>query len=117
MPRSAALQGKPTIAAIPAMKAHQRFIREELSKTEPAHKADIETAVVHEITQSQAKEIIEKYEWLKTMPAVVCHCFGIFFEGICGGVVVYGAEYGENLKIWDKFGYTGKIICRSSSSG
>jgi hypothetical protein len=92
------------------MKAHQRFIREELSKTEPSFKADIATAVVHEITSSQAKEIIEKYEWLKTMPAVVLHCYGIFFDGICGGAVVFGQEYGENLGIWDKLGYTGKII-------
>ncbi len=93
------------------MKAHQRFIREELARTEPSYRADIESAVVHEITSSQAKEIIEKYEWLKTMPAVVCHCFGIFFDGICGGAVVYSNEYAENLGVWDKFGYTGKIIC------
>ncbi len=70
------------------MQAHQRFIRDELSKTEPAHKADIETAVVHEITSSQAKEIIVKNEWLRSMPKVVIHCFGIFFDGICGGAVV-----------------------------
>ena len=94
----------------PVMKAHQRFIREELSKTEPAYKADIATAVVHEITSSQAKEIILKNEWLRSMPKVVSHCFGIFFDGICGGAVVYSNEYAENLGVWDKYGYTGKII-------
>jgi hypothetical protein len=97
----------------PVTKAHQRFIREELSKTEPAYVADIGTAVVHEITPSQAKEIIEKYEWLKAMPAVVLHCYGIFFDGICGGAVVYSNEYGENLGVWDRFNYSGKIICLS----
>jgi hypothetical protein len=92
------------------MKAHQRFIREELATTEPTYKADIESAVVHEITSSQAKEIIEKNEWLRSMPKVVCHCFGIFFDGICGGAVVYSNEYGENLGVFDKYSYTGKII-------
>jgi hypothetical protein len=98
---------------VPAMKAHQRFIREELSKTEPSYTAHIETAVVHEITSSQAKEIIVKNEWLRSMPKVVSHCFGIFFDGICGGVVVYGNEYAENLGVWDRYGYTGKIITLS----
>jgi DNA methylase len=92
------------------MKAHQRFIREELARIEPACKADISRAVVQEITSSQAKEIVEKNEWLRSMPKVVCHCFGIFFDGICGGAVVYSNEYAENLGVWDKYGYTGKII-------
>ena len=39
------------------------------------------------------------------------HCFGIFFDGICGGAVVYSNEYAENLGVWDKYGYTGKIVC------
>ncbi|MBS1828801.1 MAG: hypothetical protein JST93_26095 [Acidobacteria bacterium] len=94
------------------MKAHQRFIREQLAATEPTYTADIGTAVVTEITPSQAKDIIEKYEWLKTMPAFVLHCYGIFFDGICGGVVVYSVDYGENLA-WSKFGWQGKIICLS----
>jgi hypothetical protein len=95
------------------MKSHQRFIRERLAQSEPTFNADIETAVVREITPSQAKEIIEKYEWLKTMPAFILHCYGIFFDGICGGAVVYSTEYAENLGVWDKYGYTGKIICLS----
>src|SRR5262245_22770972 len=28
----------------------------------------------------------------------------------CGGVVVYGDEYGENLGVWDRYGFSGKII-------
>ncbi|MCZ2153415.1 MAG: hypothetical protein LC114_05875 [Bryobacterales bacterium] len=94
------------------MKAHQRFIREQLATTEATYTADIGTAVVQEITPSQAREIIEKYEWLKTMPAFLLHCYGIFFDGICGGVVVYSVDYGENLA-WSKFGWQGKIICLS----
>ena len=38
------------------------------------------------------------------------HCFGIFFDGHLGGAVVYGPEYGENLGVWDRYGFTGKII-------
>jgi hypothetical protein len=71
----------------------------------------IENAVVREISVSEAKPIIEKYEWLKTMPAIVHHCYGIYYDGAIGGVVVYGVEYAENLGVWDKYGYTGKIIC------
>ena len=44
------------------------------------------------------------------MPAAIRHCFGIFFAGELGGAVVYGDEYGENLGVWDKYHYTGKII-------
>jgi hypothetical protein len=71
----------------------------------------IENGIVREISSAEAKPIIEKYEWLKTMPAIVHHCFGIYFDGAIAGVVVYGVEYAENLGVWDKFGYTGKIIC------
>jgi hypothetical protein len=44
------------------------------------------------------------------MPAVVRFCYGIFFSGCCGGAVVYGDEYAENLGVWDKYDYSGKII-------
>ena len=71
----------------------------------------IENGIVREISSAEAKPIIEQYEWLKTMPAIVHHCFGIYFDGAIAGVVVYGVEYAENLKVWDKYGYTGKIIC------
>ena len=54
--------------------------------------------------------IIVDYEWLGIMPAVVSHCFGIFFAGRLGGAVVYGPDYGENLGVWDRYGFTGKII-------
>lgn len=61
----------------------------------------------------QAKEIIEKYEWLGCMPAVNKYAFGIFFGDLCGGVVVFGPEYSENLGVWDKYGFTGKMLLLS----
>jgi hypothetical protein len=53
--------------------------------------------------------LIEQYEWLGTMPAVTRHCFGIFFDGELGGDALYGDEPGENLGVWDRYGFTGKI--------
>ena len=47
------------------------------------------------------------------MPAIVKYCFGIFWEGICAGVVCYSPEYIENLGRWDKYDFTGKIILLS----
>lgn len=105
------------------MKAHQRVIRERRA-TEDADAdlfgrwwedidIDIKKAVVREISYNTAEAIILKYEWLGTMSAIVRHCYGIFFDGCCGGAVVYGDEYTENLGVWDKYGYTGKIICLS----
>lgn len=70
-------------------------------------------SVVREIGAQSAKSIIEKYEWLGTMPAIVLHCYGIFFDGALGGAAVYSTEYAENLGVWDKYGFTGKIICLS----
>jgi hypothetical protein len=98
--------------------SHQRKIRNEQAKLDSSplaewHDVDrsIENGIVREITYNEAKPIIERYEWLGTMPAIVFHCFGIFFDNVCGGVAVFGVEYTENLGVWDKYGYTGKIIC------
>lgn len=85
---------------------------------------DIKKAEVREVSYQMAEKIIKDYEWLGCMPAVVWHCYGIFFEGFCGGVVCYGPEYSENLgKItrekglagadWSKYGYEGKMILLS----
>lgn len=94
--------------------AHQHVIREELAKIEPcSFLADIKTAVVKDIGVDEARAIIQRNEWLRTMPAFVIKCFGIFFDGELGGVAVYSQEPGENLGIWDRFGFTNKIICLS----
>ena len=51
------------------------------------------------------------------MPVCVRHCYGLFFPSLLadgrellGGVTVFSQEYAENQGVWDKYGYTGKII-------
>ena len=73
----------------------------------------LKSAEVRAISQATAETVIVKYEWLGTMPAVVLHCFGIYFQGHLGGVTVFSPEYGENLGIWDKYGFSDRIICLS----
>ena len=69
---------------------------------------------VRQIERSEAKRIIEEYEWLGYMPRYCNHFFGLFFNvnGVehLGGVVALQPEYGENMGVWDKYGYTNKII-------
>ena len=77
---------------------------------------DLSNAVVKPVDLSLAKKIIEEYEYLGCIAAVNWFHYGIFFkdvksnEEICGGVVIFGQEYAENQGVWDKYGYTGKII-------
>ncbi len=77
---------------------------------------DLKRVTIKPVSLSYAKEIIEEYEYLGCIAAVNWYQYGIFFkdmedgEEICGGVVVYGQEYAENRGVWDKYGYTGKII-------
>jgi hypothetical protein len=68
-------------------------------------------ATIKPISTATAATVIEAYEWLGTMPAIILHCYGIYFDGALGGAVVYSPEYAENLGVWDSYGYTGKIIC------
>lgn len=116
------------------MKAHQRVIRESRAALNSdadlfgnwweGIDTDIKLAVVRECSLSTAKQIIEQYEWLGCMPAVVWHTFGIYWSGYCGGVVCYGPEYSENLGIqaresgrkcadWSKYGFEGKMLLLS----
>ena len=81
--------------------------------SEPPPTLDIGAAVVRPITFAEARDVIEQYEWLKSMPAVVRFAYGIFFDGRLGGAVIYGDEPGENLGIWDRLGYSGAIIALS----
>jgi hypothetical protein len=85
---------------------HQKKIREEKKITDTDNlfgaywegvNKTIKNAVVREVSVSTAKSIVEEYEWLGCMPAVVWYCYGIFFENFCAGVVCYGPEYSENL--------------------
>lgn len=66
--------------------------------------------VVKPVSLKFAKKIIEEYEYLGCIAAVNFHQYGIFFGDVCGGVVIFGQEYAENQGVWDKYGYTGKII-------
>lgn len=114
--------------------AHQRLIRDRLAQTEAgdglfgAYWEDLDRSIgnaeVREVDHATARAIIEKYEWLGCMPAVVYHSFGIYFDGVCGGVVCYSPETSENLGSvarltgkggadWSKYGYEGKMILLS----
>jgi hypothetical protein len=103
------------------MKAWQRQIRERIAASDgdllgrwwDGIDVDIAKAEVRPIDRGMAEGIILTYEWLGCMPAVTWYTYGIFFDGVCGGVVVFGPEYAENLGVWDSYGYTGKIICLS----
>ena len=103
------------------MKAHKKVIAEQKLK-EPNNlfgawweqeKWDLNGSVVKPVSYETAKSLITEFEWMKSMPAISLHQYGIFFGLNCGGVVVYSPEYCENLGSWDKYGYTGKIILLS----
>lgn len=76
----------------------------------------IKSSIVKEISYNDAKQVIDRYEWLGCMPVCVKHCFGIFFphktemKWLLGGVTVFSSEYAENTGVWDKYGFGGKII-------
>jgi hypothetical protein len=115
-------------------KAWQRTIREQRAELDldadlfgrwwEGLDVDIKKAVVREVDIPTARGIIETYEWMKCMPAVVWYCFGIYFDGHLGGVVCYGPEYSENLgKVarrtgrsgadWSKYGFEDRMILLS----
>jgi hypothetical protein len=102
--------------------AHQKIIRDKKSETDKQNlfgayweniNTDLKKAEVRKISLLSAKNMVEEYEWLGCMPAITWYCYGIYFEGHCGGVVVFSPEYIENLGRWDKYHYTGKIILLS----
>lgn len=106
------------------MEAYQYKIRKEQEilerNTIPFNKNNIllKNTTIKLIDSNIAKEIILKYEWLKSMPLFNKFYFGIYFsiEGndYLGGVVIYSEEYSANkATTWDKFGFTNKIILLS----
>lgn len=100
--------------------AHQYKIRlqkevEERDKINFDYESlNLKNSIVKEITRKQCEEIINEYEWLGYLPKYTKHHFGLFFNvnGVerLGGVVATQPEYGNNIGVWDKYGYTGKII-------
>ena len=113
--------GTGIVAVWWSMRAHQKIVRDKAGEAKTdlfgnwwdEIDTDIKKAVVKETTRGVAEEIIHEYEWLGCLAAVNWYYYGIFFDGVCGGVVCYGPEYIENLGKWDKYGYTGKIILLS----
>jgi len=78
---------------------------------------NINNSVVRLIDKSTAKTMIEQYEWLGYMPNYTKYHFGIFFTiddiEYLGGVVTFQEEYGANVKTWDKYNYTDKLLLLS----
>ena len=110
VPQICAKIGRPFIGteSDPGLAATARATVASTSKT---INRSIENGIVREISIAEAKPVVLENEWLGTMPAVVHHCFGIYFDGAIGGVAVYGVEYTENRGVWRPYGYEGKIIC------
>lgn len=101
-------------SALHVGKAHQRIVRErgprQAGLFAPPNVTKAGQGLVREIDGPTAATIILEYEWLGTMPSVPLHYFGLFFDGVLGGAVVYAAEPTENTGNWDRYGYTGKIL-------
>jgi len=111
-------------------KAHQRIIREEKENEqvnkdplfgswwETNHrKTDIKNAEIKEISYGEASPIIFKYEWLGTMPTFNTHYFGIYFNGECGGVVVYGISLPKTVfdsVLGKKYGDKIRVLSRGA---
>lgn len=78
-------------------KAHQRIIREsagvdsDLFGLLKPERIILKEALVKRISFCVAKPVIEKYEWIGTMPLPKScrYMFGIYFDGILGGVAVF----------------------------
>jgi len=82
------------------MKAHQRIIREKMEATDcggydlfgkywEQANTDISNADVRETDRATAEKIILEYEWLGTIGTANLF-YGIFYDGLCAGVVGYG---------------------------
>lgn len=105
------------------MKAHQRIIREQKQFTDSGglfgypQNVDIKTAIVKETDFNTASKIIYQYEWLGTMPTFCTHYFGIYFEGICGGVVIYGISLPKSVLdgvVGKKYGDKVRVLSRGA---
>ena len=92
------------MTAIPALqypsKAHQHLIRERLAlepdpfiEEKRALAASLKNGVVREISKSEAKKIILKYEWLGNM-GTTDYAFGLYFGKHLAGAVCFGSTAG-----------------------
>jgi hypothetical protein len=73
--------------------AHQRRIRDVEAERDPRPPmATLEGCAVEQITYAEAKALITRYEWLRTMPTVTRACYGLKTpEGELAGVAVFAA--------------------------
>lgn len=100
--------------------SHQYRIRLEKSKEEQKNiqfdlnKVELKNSTVRIIDRKSCEKIINEYEWLGYLPKYCNFYFGIFFKidenEYLGGVIALQPEYGDNLGIWDKYGFSNKII-------
>lgn len=79
----------------------------------PDIRLDPHTCKVQSLKVSEVKKTIEAYEWMGCLAAVNWYAYGLFFEDYLAGAVIYGPDYAENLGVWDKYNFTGKIILLS----
>ena len=95
------------------MKAYQKILREKVESEETFNLFNeslypenvcLKTTTVNEINFVEAKKIIMKYEWLKSMP----HRFGyrvshgIYFNEILGGALVYAQPQVRSMNLFKK---------------
>lgn len=103
------------------MEAYQYKIRKEKSTTElldfTPNQAQLKKSSVKIIDRETARKTIIEYEWLESMPFIVKYCFGIYFKiddkEVLGGVLVFSNDYADNTGVWDKYGYTDKLLLLS----
>jgi hypothetical protein len=75
--------------------ARQWGIRCRLAESSTALNHDIRLAEIRPITRQAAAAVITLFE---PMPAVVTHCFGLFFGPVLAGAVCFGPDYVANLR-------------------
>lgn len=106
------------------MEAYQYKIRKECESFEKEsinfniNDVSLQNTKIELIDYDITRDIILKYEWLKTMPLFNKYFFGIYFkvneQYHLGGVVIYSEEYSANKSTtWDKYDFTNKIILLS----
>jgi group I intron endonuclease len=103
------------------MEAYQFKIRKQKSQSEKIdfdlNQITLKNSEIKLIDKETAKKIIIEYEWLESMPFIVKYCFGIYFnvnnKKQIGGVLVFSNDYADNTGVWDKYGFTDKLILLS----
>lgn len=95
--------------------AYQKHLRNRAQATSESTNVDLSrsNASVKRIEVRQAETIIYEYEWLKRMPAISQYAYGLFFGEHLAGCVIFSPEYSQNMRLWEKYGFNGKMILLS----